>query len=50
MKFIDRATEITGNVGKKAKGTKLKDFKDALQLELGSSDLTTLKKDVNEFC
>ena len=31
MKFIERATEITNNINKKAKGNKLKDFKDALQ-------------------
>lgn len=49
MKFIDRATEITNNINKKAKGTKLKDFKDALHLELGSSDLTTLQNEVNAF-
>jgi glycine hydroxymethyltransferase len=31
MKFIERATEITNNINNKAKGNKLKDFKDALQ-------------------
>jgi len=32
MSFIDRTTEITSKISKKAKGTKLKDFKDALLL------------------
>lgn len=27
MKFIDRATEISNAINKKAQGTKLKDFK-----------------------
>jgi hypothetical protein len=34
MKFIERATELTVKINKNAKGTKLKDFKDALKLEL----------------
>lgn len=49
MEFIDRAATICIEINKKSKGTKLKDFKDALQNELGSNDLTNLKKDVNNF-
>ena len=49
MKFIDRATAIANGINKKAKGTKLKDFKDALQENLASSDILTLRKEVNEF-
>ena len=44
MKFIERATEITNSINKKAKGNKLKDFKDALQSELQNADLLALKK------
>lgn len=47
MKFIDRATEITKGINKKAQGTKLKDFKDALQADLQNTDLIQLKKEVN---
>jgi hypothetical protein len=46
---LERATDIVNNVNKKAKGTKLKDFKDTLQEELGNSDIVNLKKDINEF-
>lgn len=49
MKFIDRATQITKAINKKAQGTKLKDFKDALQADLQNKDLLDLKKEVNEF-
>ncbi len=49
MKFIERATDITNAINKKAKGTKLKDFKDALQADLQNSDLLQLKKEVNAF-
>jgi hypothetical protein len=49
MQFIDRATEITNTINKKAQGTKLKDFKDALQADLQNSGLIQLKKEVNEF-
>lgn len=44
MKFIDRATEITKGINKKAQGTKLKDFKDALQADLQNPDLLQLRK------
>lgn len=44
MKFIERATEITNAINKTAKGTKLKDFKDALQADLQNKDLLQLKK------
>jgi glycine hydroxymethyltransferase len=49
MKFIERATDITNTINKKAKGTKLKDFKDALQADLQNSDLLQLRKEVNAF-
>jgi glycine hydroxymethyltransferase len=39
MKFIERATDITNAINKTAKGTKLKDFKDALQADLHNSHL-----------
>ena len=49
MKFIDRATEIANAINKKAQGTKLKDFKQALQAQLPTSGLLQLQKEVNDF-
>jgi len=44
MKFIEKAAEITNNINKKAKGNKLKDFKESLESELQSPEILLLKK------
>lgn len=49
MKFLERATDIVNNVNKKAKGTKLKDFKETLHGELESPEILSLKRDINAF-
>jgi glycine hydroxymethyltransferase len=49
MKFVERAVDIVNDINKKAKGTKLKDYKEVLKQELGRSDIHALKKDVNDF-
>lgn len=49
MNFIDRATQITNDINKKAKGAKLKDFKDALQADSANADLINLRKEVHAF-
>lgn len=49
MNFIDRATQITNEINKKAKGTKLKDFKDALQADSANAGLVNLRKEVHAF-
>lgn len=37
MKFLERSTEIVNRIDKKAKGIKIKDFKETLQSELQNS-------------
>lgn len=49
MKFIERATVIANDISKKAKGTKLKEYKDALHENLQDSSILELRKEVNEF-
>ena len=49
MEFIDRATAIAIKINKQSKGTKLKDFKDALTLEVQGNEITSLKHEVNQF-
>lgn len=49
MKFLEKVTEIVNSISKKAAGTKLKDFKDALQKDVDNSDIVSLKKEVDSF-
>ena len=49
MKFLERSTEIVNKVEKKSKGSKVKDFKEALQSELQNSEITQLGKDIKYF-
>ena len=49
MKFLERATETVNKISKKSKGNKLKDFKETLQSELNSSEVSQLGKDINSF-
>ena len=49
MKFLERSTEIVNKISKKSKGNKLKDFKETLQNELSSPEVSQLGKDINSF-
>ncbi|KAI9142200.1 serine hydroxymethyltransferase [Paraphysoderma sedebokerense] len=47
--FIDRAVEVTLDINKQVKGTKLKDFKDTLADGSSFPAISTLKKEVIDF-
>ena len=49
MNLIERTSQLAANLGKKTKGSKLKDFKDTLEAEKNNADLLKIKGDVIAF-
>ena len=49
MKFLERATDIVNTMSKKAKSSKIKDFKETLQAELNNPEVAKLGADIKAF-